>query len=565
MSNFITKQQELFLTITPKITSTVSLLGSAWILVEVWVCSPKRHFCYHKLVSAMAIYSCLLSVGFVFEAKKSTGCSIQGFLLQFGQMGVMIYFSMMGLFYVLAISKSLSEDHLAKYEGFFHSLPAIVSLGTAVSAAVLGLFNESEQSPWCWIAPSCDGHSEFEFLLNQDDDGDCISARAASAYQWGFYLGPAWTSCLVMMCTLAQVFAGIRAQEQKMKKYLLKAEDNLKEYNAYRSATMKDGDDDDAIGEDDDPSPSERSNNGSGTNRSWKRTKRISQNFRRRMTKMTEFWDHLPRTRQVLSQALCYVLAMVIGIILITIDTEWPHRESEGVPFAILALEAIFLPLQGFMIFLAYRRPTYLRLRRKGLTFLECIKQTLQWELSGSDGSGSGSATTNSSGRNHRQRGRHRSGPSIILGDTRRSILRISMFRQDHDSESSGSRKRWSILSPRRSFEHDSHNTLRRSKQEPPNLSMVEEDEDAEEPLAGGSVQSSMKRPSLDYSGKASSSTISTHRSSYLRGSSRELHHAGHAQAIPQDRLGRRRAGIRFHVPELRPADPARYCCVRPK
>ena len=51
----------------------------------------------------------------------------------------------------------------------------------------------------------------------------------------------------------------------------------------------------------------------------------------------------------------------------------------------LLVLRAIFQPLQGFLIFLSYRRPTYLRFRgkRNGCSRVQATREALRWDLEG--------------------------------------------------------------------------------------------------------------------------------------------------------------------------------------
>ena len=60
------------------------------------------------------------------------------------------------------------------------------------------------------------------------------------------------------------------------------------------------------------------------------------------MSHVFKFWEHLPRMRQVLSQELCYVGAMFVGIVISTFEVvDWPS----GHP-VVLTLQVLLQPLQ---------------------------------------------------------------------------------------------------------------------------------------------------------------------------------------------------------------------------
>jgi hypothetical protein len=94
----LTEGQQIALAVTPKITASLSILGSAWIVVEVLTVPEKRGNVYNRLLCAMSINDVILSSMFfastwpipegtdgVYTAIGSErSCVAQGFFIQFG-------------------------------------------------------------------------------------------------------------------------------------------------------------------------------------------------------------------------------------------------------------------------------------------------------------------------------------------------------------------------------------------------------------------------------------------------------------------------------------------------
>jgi hypothetical protein len=85
-----------------------------------------------------------------------------------------------------------------------------------------------------------------------------------------------------------------------------------------------------------------------------------------------------PRSIEVFHQALCYLGAFYMTHVFSTINRILQQRRGESY-FALIVLHAFFDPLQGFLNFLVYRRPRYLRHRKHDMTRSQAIKRTLKW------------------------------------------------------------------------------------------------------------------------------------------------------------------------------------------
>lgn len=89
---------QVILAITPKITSSFSIIGSAWIVIEVITQRSKRQNVYNRLLFAMSLFDMLISIfmfmstwpipadteDVAFASGNQHTCTVQGFILQFG-------------------------------------------------------------------------------------------------------------------------------------------------------------------------------------------------------------------------------------------------------------------------------------------------------------------------------------------------------------------------------------------------------------------------------------------------------------------------------------------------
>ena len=98
MSSFSITQQVL-LAVAPKVSASLSLLGSSWIIIEVLTDKLKNTTVFHRLLFAMSSFDIISSAAFfastwpipkfltenvIWNIGNISSCHIQGFLLQLG-------------------------------------------------------------------------------------------------------------------------------------------------------------------------------------------------------------------------------------------------------------------------------------------------------------------------------------------------------------------------------------------------------------------------------------------------------------------------------------------------
>jgi hypothetical protein len=197
------RQQQIALAVIPKVSSVLSLFGSAWIIIEVLTDSDvnKLHLSYHRLLFAMSIYDVLESTGnffstwpipaetegVIWSSGTTVTCSAQGFFLTLG-VAVPIYNAMLSLYYVLVIRYHFTEKTLRQWvEPTMHGIVFVWAFGTALYSTSTGLLNNANL--WCWIAPlPADCLDSWRY----GDEGNCVRGDNAWIYRFAFYFAPLW-------------------------------------------------------------------------------------------------------------------------------------------------------------------------------------------------------------------------------------------------------------------------------------------------------------------------------------------------------------------------------------
>jgi hypothetical protein len=192
-----TASQQVALAVTPKISAALSMLGSAWIAVEVLTQQSKRGNVYNRLLCAMSVGDLLASLffflstwpipslveGIAFNVGNQHTCTAQGFFIQLSIMNplcecrmspawnitrrnrLMLSFcpsihpsihpsdnACLAFYYMLVIKHGVSEERLrSKFELPLHLLPISFGVLTATAGIFLKLYNNANL--WCWIAP----------------------------------------------------------------------------------------------------------------------------------------------------------------------------------------------------------------------------------------------------------------------------------------------------------------------------------------------------------------------------------------------------------------------------
>lgn len=324
----------LYARLVPRITGSLSLLGSIFIAYDV-VKRKSLAKVHHRILFGMSLADIVSSFctilgrvpatrgDEVFPGYGSTGlCTAQGFFYQ-TILSVVAYNFSLALYYLLIIRYNLSESTLKNLEYLMHSFSALVFIGSAVTLASMEMFNPDY----------------FLCFINSSPPGcllDCDRGQRPSLFRWLFFYGPAWIMIFLISSMMMLLYWTVRRQEGRMDRFRFKGKQQTtnNQGNSHDIATG--------------PEFIDTENSETGQ-------VKVSQGANKLPVVPTQ---NRERSRQVAVQGLWYTvpfyLTWVFPLTAHALGTNW--IEQKGTP--LLVLVAIFLPLQGFMNALVYVRPS---------------------------------------------------------------------------------------------------------------------------------------------------------------------------------------------------------------
>ena len=181
----LTSYQLTLLALVPKLTSSMSIFGSLYIIVHV-ISSPRERKKPHlRLLAGMSVLDLFEScaqfmstwptpVGTSnakFAVGNTTTCTIQGFFTNFN-IGVALYNTSLSVYYLLIVRYKFTKKRINKVELVMHLIPLSYAFVSGTIFAVDDAFNFSGR--FCWVSQlplGCTG-------------ADCLRGKRASLYQW---------------------------------------------------------------------------------------------------------------------------------------------------------------------------------------------------------------------------------------------------------------------------------------------------------------------------------------------------------------------------------------------
>ena len=229
----LSSKQQIALAILPKISSTLSICGSTFILAECFYFDIKRlKRVYNRLLCAMALLDIMESLwnfastwpiptivssdsdsseeesaeasSVAFAVGNDNTCKAQGFFLQLG-LAIPILNACLSLYYLLVIRYSWSEEKIRKKaEPWFYAVGILVGFGTALAGIPLNLYHNS--GLWCWIADASDDHNSGIDNHHQ-------------FYRYTFYFIPLFLCFIAIAVNMGLLTWTVRRLESASKKY----------------------------------------------------------------------------------------------------------------------------------------------------------------------------------------------------------------------------------------------------------------------------------------------------------------------------------------------------------
>lgn len=222
------REQQVFLALTPKLTGCLSLVGSSYIIYDVLLRFPasKRHT-YHRLLLGLSVFDILITTGLVtstwgmpadtqnvaFAVGNAHTCEAVGFLETAGTTAV-LYNGSLSVYYLLRIKCGWKATQLTKVEPYLHAVPVLFGCSTMIASLVLGLYNAGLWD--CWIYPH--PHGCLESWRN-DGVSDCERGDNATLYQWLFDVIPKWVTVLVVTFNMVWIHRVLLEKERASQRY----------------------------------------------------------------------------------------------------------------------------------------------------------------------------------------------------------------------------------------------------------------------------------------------------------------------------------------------------------
>jgi hypothetical protein len=224
-------QEQVALAIAPKVTSAISIVGSAYIIYDAakrCLRATSRNRTYHRLMIGLSVCDLSMSMGLftstwpmprntpnVWGAAGTTQtCSAVGFFEQAG-VGAVLYNASLSTYYLLRIRFGWPTQRLVKAEYALHVIPIVFALATMIASLALDLFNSGLFD--CWIAPYPQGC--VESWRSPDGQTTCVRGNNASLYQWVFDVIPKWLAVLLVTVNMFVTHRGVYLQERRTAKY----------------------------------------------------------------------------------------------------------------------------------------------------------------------------------------------------------------------------------------------------------------------------------------------------------------------------------------------------------
>ena len=220
----VTKAKMILLTVTSMSTASLSIIGSVAIMTMLLRSERKLNSTYRRLLFGMSfmdiIFSSSIATG-SFASPKGTAviwsplgntatCSVQGWALYSGNIGLTFYNCSLCLYYTLSIAKNVKTEKMVKIERFFHALPAIWILSTTIFLFSTQSFNNFGVS--CMIASYPKG-------CDSNPDVECTRGLNAKFYRLILHVIPVMLIFIIICGAMVVLCRSIRDQERKMKSY----------------------------------------------------------------------------------------------------------------------------------------------------------------------------------------------------------------------------------------------------------------------------------------------------------------------------------------------------------
>jgi hypothetical protein len=327
-----TLAQQVAITLVPAFSGTLSIIGSSCIIWMLMAENRKKlKSVKYRIIFALCLSDVINSLWFVFYSlpipKGTPGvwgamgnyvsCNAMGFFLQFGIIGS-FYNGALSLYFYKSLCFNMKDEQIAKrYEKWIHIGCLVWPLGTAIAAWQQDLYSYSGMG--CWIAPE-------PLRCHRRDDVDCIRGEDAYIYAWVYTGIPLILLCMCIVFSMVKIYMKVKEISRRAELWSKQWSDRNINDRSLQSQTS--------------------SQRGS-----------ISSNDKRDMSGYAE------RTKEVAWQAFLYVIAYVVTHLwaFVVVNIELGGGTT---PFALVLIQNLCWPLQGFANVFVFLRPRIRSIRK---------------------------------------------------------------------------------------------------------------------------------------------------------------------------------------------------------
>eukprot|EP00980_Cylindrotheca_fusiformis_P020398 scaffold7423_cov122-Cylindrotheca_fusiformis.AAC.2 len=352
----LSDEQDMVLAILPIPSATLSILGSSTILYMAHRSRQRRKWTpYTRLLIGLSIYDIIASVSisiatFLRPASSARAwtfgndatCSASAFITQLSH-STGGYNAMLSFYFLLTARLGFKNSYIARrFEPIMHFVSIGYFLGTAIVGAALGVYADTAVNDY----PRNCGHEPG------NTGEDCLSSR----FGWIFIGYPYIFILAALAINNLSIYLFVKRQTRPSLREMKEqsSTDQSEQYlDEFKSMILDDS--------------------GTFNESQQKQRKSTFLPMHRRNDTVNRQKDQLRRLRLVSSQAFLFVANYLLVVcwsgILAIVEQQAETREEELAAsvklYPLMALNAIFLPLQGFFNMLVYIRPTYLKWRHK--------------------------------------------------------------------------------------------------------------------------------------------------------------------------------------------------------
>lgn len=137
-------------------------------------------------------------------------CDTQGFFFMLGASTGPMYFLSLQLYYLCVIKYDLSLDYIKTIEPYFHGVPIIFGLVSAIIPLSTGSINAG--TSWCWI-------QAIPMGCQSDEDIECNRGTNAALQRWVFVGGPMLLILVLTCIVMWMIYDSVRKLDQTNASY----------------------------------------------------------------------------------------------------------------------------------------------------------------------------------------------------------------------------------------------------------------------------------------------------------------------------------------------------------